>query len=97
MDADITYKSFSIGGTLIYNSNMEAVDNVFEILIPGAKQYRADHNKGFTVLDIRLNYKLNENVKVALITKNITNKEYSFRPGLLEAPRNITVRMDASF
>ncbi|MBK8724256.1 MAG: TonB-dependent receptor [Saprospiraceae bacterium] len=97
MDADVTYKSFSIGGTLIYNSNMEAVDNVFEILIPGAKQYRADHNKGFTVLDIRLNYKLNENVKVALITKNITNKEYSFRPGLLEAPRNITVRMDASF
>jgi len=95
-DSDLSYKQFSIGSTLIYNSNMEAVDNVFEVLIPGAKVYRAAHNKGFTVLDIRFNYKLNDQIKFAIITKNITNQEYTFRPGLLEAPRNITLRMDAN-
>ncbi len=97
LDADISYKSFSLGSTLIYNSNMEAVDAVFEILIPGAKNFRAANNKGFTVLDVRLNYQLTKNIKLAIISKNITNQLYSFRPGLLEAPRNITIRADANF
>lgn len=96
-DVDVAWKSFSLGFTGTRNSHMEAVDKVFEIIIPGAKNFRAINNKGFFTLDVRLNYKIAPTIQVALITKNIMNRQYSIRPGLLEAPRNITLRLDCTF
>jgi outer membrane receptor protein involved in Fe transport len=98
-DAEASYKKLTLGAALLYNSNMEAVDNVFEFdfIIPGVKAYRATHNKGFKTLDIRLSFKPIEKLKLSLIGANILNEEYSYRPALLEGPRNVSVRVDWRF
>jgi hypothetical protein len=57
--------------------------------IPGVKEYRDTHHHGNYVVDLRLSYDLNDNVRFSFITKNILNREYSTRPALLEAPRSV--------
>jgi outer membrane receptor protein involved in Fe transport len=98
-DAEASYKKLTLGAAILYNSNMEAVDNIFEFdfIIPGVKNYRATHNKGFKTLDVRLSFKPIEKLKLSVIGSNILNEEYSYRPALMEAPRNFSVRMDWRF
>jgi outer membrane receptor protein involved in Fe transport len=104
--------NFTIGSSLQYFSRMEAIDLVFESFISGLKQYRQREPDGVLILDIRGGYifKLknpkfgsagksdnSSKLRVNLILSNVTNRIYGFRPALLEAPRNFTVRMDYSF
>ena len=97
LDAEFGYKKINFGIAVIYNSNMEAVDRVFEKFLPGVKDFRDAHTQGFATLDLRTAYKFSEKTKVSLILANATNTEYSYRPGLLEAPRSIQLRLDQKF
>ncbi len=90
---------YQLGGTAFgvsvqYNSNMDAIDRVFEFFLPGVENFRKLHNKGFTVLDIRASQKLGKHLKVSALCNNLLNREYSYRPALLEGPRNFTLRLD---
>jgi len=67
---------------------------VFEFFLPGVENFRKLHNKGFTVLDIRASQKLGKHLKVSALCNNLLNREYSYRPALLEGPRNFTLRLD---
>lgn len=103
-DTQADYEGFGLGLSCQYNSFMEAIDDAFQNLpglgipiVPGIKEYREAHNKGNTIFDARLSYKINEHAKLAFLVKNIFNIEYAIRPGLLEAPRNYTFRMDYDF
>ena len=96
-DVEASYKKFTLGAALLFNSNMEAVDRIIEIAVPGSKEFRASHTEGFKTLDIRLAFKPIEKLKLSLIGANILNEEYTYRPGLLEAPRNVSVRVDWRF
>lgn len=95
-DGELTFDKFSIGAALLYNSEMEAIDKILEIL-PGVKTYRAANMRGFKTLDIRTSFKPISPLKITLIAANILNEEYSYRPALLEAPRNISARVDWTF
>lgn len=57
--------------------------------------------KGDFILDLRAGYtykaKNNNRYKIAFLAKNVFNKEYSLRPGMIEAPVNYTVRLDLEF
>ncbi len=97
LDVEGQYKSFSLGLAGNYNSHMEAVDFVFEEAIPGIKEHRTEDTNGSRVFDIRFGYQVNEHGKIALIVNNIFNEEYVSRPALLEAPRNVTLRLDWTF
>ncbi|MFN7326970.1 MAG: TonB-dependent receptor [Chitinophagales bacterium] len=97
LDAEYVLSKWSAGLSVQYNSYMSAVDRVFEIFLPGVKQFREKYNKGFTVIDLRGSYRINNTLKMNVIAGNILNEVYSFRPALLEAPRNITVRLDWKF
>jgi outer membrane receptor protein involved in Fe transport len=109
-DVEFTYKKFSLGGSVRYNSFMRNVDRVFldfdsdqfsgdpGPLPTGIRQYRKDRNgKGDYIVDFRLSYQVNEMNKVAIIANNVLNREYMIRPLSIEAPRTLAVQYTLAF
>lgn len=96
-DGEITHAKFSVGAAVLYNSNMESIDRIFDLAIKGVNAFRTQHNKGFTTVDIRAAYKFTPKIKMSVIGANIFNEEYAYRPGLVEAPRNVQARVDWTF
>jgi len=96
LDGELEYKNFKLGAGVIYNSKMEAIDQVLNIF-SGIGEYREKNNTGNTLLDARLSYKITKQLKIAFIAKNILNTEFMVRPGTLEAPRTFTLRGDYKF
>jgi outer membrane receptor protein involved in Fe transport len=92
VDFQIQYSSFSLGFGSSYNSFMEAVDKIFEqdVFIKDVKTYRLAHNTGSNIFRANLAYTLRE-LTFQINIDNLFNKEYSVRPGLLEAPRSMSV------
>ena len=95
-DGEMAFSKFSVGAAMLYNSEMQAVDKILEILT-GVKNYRAANMHGFKTIDIRASLKPSSYLKLTVIAANILNEEYSYRPALLEAPRNISARVDWTF
>lgn len=97
-DIEIQYKKLKIGGGYIFNSKVEAIDAVLELpQFVGVKEYRAKNNIGYSNVDVRISYEVTDKFKIALVSKNLLNKEYMVRPGTLEAPRSFTLRGDYKF
>lgn len=96
-DIETEIKNFSVGIAAFYNSYMRAIDNAFLLIVPGLDQYRKDNPNGFTVINARTSYKLGEHLKFSLILNNVFNEHFATRPGLFDAPRNLTARVDYKF
>ena len=110
---DVDIKGFTFGLTGQFYSFMENVDAIFTTLLPSYNTYRASHLKkgsslndlkpkfkGDFVLDTRIGYhftKDNRDMNFSFVIKNITNREYTLRPTLVEPPRSFGFRMDMSF
>jgi len=87
-----------IGASINFNSQVEAIDRVFETLIvPGLLEYREQNQQGNTIVSARVGYTIKEHFRVTLVGNNLLNAEYSNRPGLIEAPRNVSLRLDYNF
>ena len=56
--------------------------------------YWMDHNKGIFTMDLRCAVRFKEHVEVQFLVNNLLNKEYSFRPMALAAPRTFVCRMN---
>lgn len=93
-DSEYQFGRSAIGLSVQYNSNMDAIDRVFEFFLPGVENFRKNHNSGFSVVDVRASQKLGKNLKISALCNNLLNEEYSYRPALLEGPRNFTLRLD---
>ncbi len=87
-DIESKYKSMSLGISANYNSFIEGIDPIFNLLIPDLMDYRADHNHGNWVVNARLTYHFSPNTRFSAHVNNLLNKEYTLRPALIEAPRN---------
>ncbi|PKP19429.1 MAG: hypothetical protein CVU05_11360 [Bacteroidetes bacterium HGW-Bacteroidetes-21] len=106
-DLEVRYNNISIGASMLYRSNMINIDEAFEgslfggssgpELLPGLKEYRAKHNKGYIVFDFRLAYNLTEYSRLTISCKNILNAEYMGRPGDIGAPRNVSLQYSFNF
>ena len=107
IDAEYSLRKLSFGASVQYNSFMKAVDALFigqlgDLQLPDAllpefaavRHFRERHPKGYTVVDIRLSYKIGKNLKVSALCNNLLNEEYLARPALMEAPRSYTLRLD---
>ena len=95
IDAETGTDKWRLGLSVQTYSNMDNIDAILEeLVVPGLKVYRAENNRGFTVVDVRASYQIIKPLKISLLLKNALNREYAIRPGLLEAPRNITLRLD---
>ncbi|MGB0430755.1 MAG: TonB-dependent receptor [Bacteroidia bacterium] len=94
-DFDFKFKKWSLGSSANYYSNMEAIDAVFEaFVVPGLSNYRTQNNSGNFILNLRASYKASNYLSLSFLANNVNNKLYSLRPGLMEAPRNFSVRLD---
>lgn len=96
-DIESKFKQFSVGGSFNYRSKMEAIDEIFNALIPGVKDFREAHNNGDWTLDARISYQLSRQAKLGFICKNVFNREYTVRPAIIEAPRNYTLKYTHEF
>jgi iron complex outermembrane receptor protein len=87
---------------LLWNAPFEGDDDVF-----GIGYYRDNINSGESInMSARIGYrhafknsedKETTAIKLSLVAKNLLNQEYMIRPALVDAPRNITVRLDVEF
>jgi outer membrane receptor for ferric coprogen and ferric-rhodotorulic acid len=81
---------------------MKNIDQVFtdpvmgNLILPGFPDYRSEHQKGHVVFDHRISYQVTDHLKIAVITKNLFNSEYTGRPGDIRPPRNITVQLSVN-
>jgi TonB-dependent SusC/RagA subfamily outer membrane receptor len=96
-DAEVSFDKISIGAAVLYNSHMDAIDRILNDFLPGIKAFRNSHTTGFTTLDVRVAFKPTKFLKLTVIGANILNEEYAYRPGVLDAPRNVSARMDFTF
>jgi len=98
-DIQATFKKWSVGGSMRYNSFMKNIDRVFEVgvlgteLLVGMQYYRQIYNRGVFVFDARLSYDIKKGVKFNFIANNFLNAEYSSRPGDIQAPRNFALQL----
>ncbi len=73
-----------------YNEPQNGInwDNVpSTYILPGLKEYRQKHAHGDWIHDARISYQLTKQLKASFIINNITNSEYSLRPGDIRPPR----------
>ncbi|MEX1188972.1 MAG: TonB-dependent receptor [Bacteroidia bacterium] len=106
-DIEIGRGKWSFGVSARYSSFMRNIDRIFEDLddyltilqqpAPGLKAYREQNNKGFTIFDTRLSYRLSDVVKLAFVVNNLFNEEYTLRPMSIEAPRTTAIQLNVSF
>ncbi len=93
MDVQASYDRLSGGVAIQGASHMIAVDKILESFITNLESYRALNDNGFYILDARVAYDF-DFVQLSLHAKNILNREYTQRPGIIEAPRNFAIRAD---
>ena len=107
LDFQATYKKFSLGISLRYNSFMKNIDLMFEepiltdvgeqFILPGLKEYRKNNSSGALVFDSRFIYHITTEMKLNLIVNNLFNAEYVSRPADLQAPRNFLLQLQYAF
>ena len=99
MDFQMTRNKFSIGMGATFDSQMVSIDTDLEGLVSlgSIQAWRKQHQHGDLILSARLGYQVKEFMKVSLVGDNITNREYVSRPGQLQSPANIALRMDFDF
>jgi len=95
-DYEVKIQKFSVGVAFLGYSFMENIDAIFELdfAVPGIRDFRNSHNEGTLVTNLRLAYQATKKLKLAFLVNNVANEEYALRPGLLEAPRNFSLRLD---
>lgn len=100
IDAEARYKKAKLGVSFQRASHVINIDRAFEKVPPidvdvfGIGSYRSVFNRGYYLLDARVSYTLPGNLEVTLLANNILNDEYSLRPALVEAPRNVAIRLE---
>ncbi len=84
--------AWSIGGNINYLSYMEAVDAIFETVLPDLTSYRErNKDKPSVFVGMRTALQMGKN-ELSLVIGNLLNSEYSVRPAMVEAPRNFTLK-----
>jgi len=106
-DVELSRKWFSFGISVRYNSYMQNIDKIFldldQILpllglpSPGVTGFRATHNKGVWVSDMRVHFKLNQSIRLGFVVNNLLNAEYALRPMVIESPRTTAVQLMLAF
>lgn len=94
--AQTNFSKINVGVAARYYSRMEAIDYVFEQLIPGVQAYREAQTTGDWVWDINLNWQLTKELQISGVVRNVFNHNYSLRPAIMEAPRQYLIRLSAN-
>ena len=93
-DLESRFGAISAGLEVFYASHMEAIDRVFNVVVPGMQHFRQVNDHGFWLFNLRAAWQSSDWLRLSLLLNNTFNVEYANRPGLLDAPRNLSLRMD---
>ncbi|MCP4439735.1 MAG: TonB-dependent receptor [Aureispira sp.] len=96
-DGQVTYKGISLGTTLLYQSQIKAIDEYLYTNYYSIQKFRKEHSNGYFLFNARLAYQINKHAKVSVLAQNLLNMQYVTQPAMLEAPRNFTLRADFTF
>ena len=96
-DIQTNYKGFTVGLSAFFNSFMKNIDQGSVGNLNIVKEFRRKHSKGDFVMDVRAGYSYKEKATFMFICKNVLNREYMLRPGLIEAPRSFTFQVGYNF
>lgn len=94
-DLEATYNKIGLGISMDYSSNFEKIEQFFGVLnvvVPGVADYTTVYKGSTLLFDARIFYNFNKKCTLYFIGKNITNKEYSERPGLIGPPRSLILQ-----
>jgi len=72
IDVQTQYKRFTLGGAFFYASHQEAIDAIFNLIIPDLADFREENDTGYRYLNARLSYQLNQQLKVSFLINNVT-------------------------
>lgn len=94
LSVDTQRKRLTMGLSLYIKSKILNIDDVFITtpILPGFGDYWAGHNTGYSTMDGNIGYKINDKFTLSLAVKNLTNTEYSGRPGDIQPQRNFSLR-----
>ena len=95
IDAEIEINKLTLGTAFNISSAIVTIDQfLFNFAQIGI--YKEINPGGFSRWDARASYDF-DIIKVSVLSNNLLNGEYSIRPGTLEPPRSIAVRLDKVF
>jgi len=91
---NLNYGKIGFGFYSFYNSPFLNLDQFFLYLVKGLNEnnYWMPYSAGF-VADVRLSYKIRQNVNLSFFAKNVFNKEYMEVPGNVNAQRNFQLQV----
>jgi len=97
IDAELTYKKLSFGGSCRYNDFMRNIDYAFTnsiiaTVIKDVNEARDKFKNGDFIVDFRASYQLNTVTKISLVVNNLFNTEYMSRPANMMPPRTIALQ-----
>ena len=92
-DIQMDYRSWFGGVGFNYVSEMLAIDKSLVFQVTGLSAPQDDDMEGYRTVDFRLGYTFGA-FKLQLQLKNAFDERYTARPAYLEAPRNLTLRLD---
>ena len=98
IDLRCNWKWLRSGVSLQANSHQVNIDRRLETPFDGVdlfkiRAFRETNNNGYQLLEFRFGAEY-QGIGLNVIMSNALNQNYAIRPGLLEAPRNLTVRID---
>ena len=99
-DLSAGFGKFTVGVSDIYDSQVVAVDEVFQALVvPGLREFRENPSQqnGRHVVGARVAYQVTDGVRLSVLSNNLLNETYAIRPGLTGDTRNYSVRVDWKF
>ncbi len=97
IDIQTDIKRVGIGLSLQHTSRMEAIDQAFNVFLPGIQEFRDRNDGGTSLVDLRFLYSPNDNDKFSFLVRNLFNVEYALRPALIDAPRSFTLKYARNF
>ncbi len=100
-DLELSYKKYSLGGSLRCNSRMENIDwvfatTLFDAISPpglGITHYRDQHKRWDFILDVRAGVQINPSLRATFVVKNATNYIYMQRPADMQPPRTFLLQL----
>ncbi len=92
-DIELKYKRFMIGYTIYYGSFPERIDPLFTFAIRNLDKFIEEHQEGDIVMGLRAGVDISDKFRLSFLVKNLTNHEYSSRPGRIDPPRSYTLQL----
>ncbi len=111
MELGFYKEKIGVGLSIQYTSFMQNIDKVFvetftqfeggllgsTSAFSALRDFRANNERGNTLIDPRISYKFNDKAKLTFVCKNALNQQIMERPAFLSLPRNYNIQLDLEF